>query len=333
MEGALPKDFIKPIDEGIQEALTAGVLAGYPMDDVHIVLYDGSYHDVDSSEMTFRIAGTMAFHDAARKAKPVLLEPVMRVEVMTPTEYVGDVIGNLSSRRGQIQSQKVATACDASPRACRCRRCSGTRPIYAPAHVGAARLRCSSRVINRVIGLRTRVPATFDGWRPTQAGATASGFECGRSRTNRGRPPETWTVSLYPVAPPQRGALSSGNMVRRTSCHRPRRRPRRHRHGRRQTACAECSTPGAVGGAGREAVRGGHARRRARARRDGRHAAIASSTSGVFGKAEVGRERPMTADAIFQHRLDDQAGHLGRRDAVVRTGPLRPRRSGREVSP
>jgi elongation factor G len=106
MEGALPKEFIKAIDEGIKEALTGGVLAGYPVDDVHIVLYDGSYHDVDSSEMTFRIAGTMAFHDAAKKAKPVLLEPVMRVEVVAPTENMGDVMGNLAGRRGQIQSQE-----------------------------------------------------------------------------------------------------------------------------------------------------------------------------------------------------------------------------------
>ena len=106
MGGAIPKEFIKPINEGIMQALMGGVVAGYPVDDVRIVLYDGSYHDVDSSEMSFRIAGTMAFHDAARKAKPVLLEPVMRVEVMAPTEYLGDVMGNLSSRRGQIQSQE-----------------------------------------------------------------------------------------------------------------------------------------------------------------------------------------------------------------------------------
>jgi elongation factor G len=104
--GAIPKEFIKPIDEGIKEALTRGVLAGYPIDDVRIELYDGSYHDVDSSEMAFKIAGSMAFQDAAKKAKPVLLEPVMRVEVVVPKEYMGDVMGNLSSRRGQIQSQE-----------------------------------------------------------------------------------------------------------------------------------------------------------------------------------------------------------------------------------
>jgi elongation factor G len=105
-QGSIPKEFIKPIDEGIKEALTRGVLAGYPVDDVRIVLYDGSYHDVDSSEMAFKIAGSMAFQDAAKKAKPVLLEPVMRVEVVVPKDNMGDVMGDLSSRRGRIQSQE-----------------------------------------------------------------------------------------------------------------------------------------------------------------------------------------------------------------------------------
>ncbi|HKT78771.1 MAG TPA: elongation factor G [Vicinamibacterales bacterium] len=104
--GVIPKEYIKPIDEGIKEALTRGVLAGYPIDDVRIELYDGSYHEVDSSEMAFKIAGSMAFQDAAKKAKPVLLEPMMRVEVVVPKEHMGDVMGDLSSRRGQIQSQE-----------------------------------------------------------------------------------------------------------------------------------------------------------------------------------------------------------------------------------
>jgi elongation factor G len=104
--GTIPREFIKPIDEGIKEALTRGVLAGYPIDDVRIVLYDGSYHDVDSSEMAFKIAGSLAFQDAAKKAKPVLLEPVMRVEVVVPKDYMGDVMGDLASRRGRIQSQE-----------------------------------------------------------------------------------------------------------------------------------------------------------------------------------------------------------------------------------
>ena len=105
-QGSIPKEFIKPIDQGIKEALTRGILAGYPIDDVRIVLYDGSYHDVDSSEMAFKIAGSMAFQDAAKKAKPVLLEPVMRVEVVVPKDYMGDVMGDLASRRGRIQSQE-----------------------------------------------------------------------------------------------------------------------------------------------------------------------------------------------------------------------------------
>jgi elongation factor G len=104
--GVIPREFIKPIDEGIKEALTRGVLAGYPVDDVTIELYDGSFHDVDSSEMAFKIAGSMAFQDAAKKAKPVLLEPVMRVEVVVPKDYMGDVMGDLSSRRGRIQAQE-----------------------------------------------------------------------------------------------------------------------------------------------------------------------------------------------------------------------------------
>ena len=104
--GAIPREFIKPIDEGIKEALTRGVLAGYPVDDVRVELYDGSFHDVDSSEMAFKIAGSLAFQDAAKKAKPVLLEPVMRVEVVVPKEYLGDVMGDLASRRGRIQSQE-----------------------------------------------------------------------------------------------------------------------------------------------------------------------------------------------------------------------------------
>jgi len=105
--GAIPKEYIKPIDQGIREAMTTGVLAGYPMDDVKIELYDGSYHDVDSSEMAFKIAGSMAFKDAAGRAHPVLLEPVMRVEVVVPEEYMGDVIGDLTSRRGHIQSMEA----------------------------------------------------------------------------------------------------------------------------------------------------------------------------------------------------------------------------------
>jgi elongation factor G len=105
--GSIPKEFIKPIDQGIKEAMTTGVLAGFPIDDVVIDLYDGSYHDVDSNEMAFKIAGSMAFKDAAKKAHPVLMEPVMRVEVTVPEEYMGDVIGDITSRRGHLQSMEA----------------------------------------------------------------------------------------------------------------------------------------------------------------------------------------------------------------------------------
>jgi elongation factor G len=100
--GKIPKEYIQPVNKGIQEAMTRGVIAGYPMVDLKVELYDGSYHDVDSSEMAFKIAGSIAFQNAAKKASPVLLEPIMKVEVVTPEEYFGDVMGNLSSRRGQI---------------------------------------------------------------------------------------------------------------------------------------------------------------------------------------------------------------------------------------
>jgi elongation factor G len=100
--GRIPKEYIPSVDAGIQDAMTAGVLAGYPTVDVRATLTDGKYHDVDSSEMAFKIAGTMAFKEAARKAKPILLEPIMKVEVVTPEDYMGDVMGDLSSRRGKL---------------------------------------------------------------------------------------------------------------------------------------------------------------------------------------------------------------------------------------
>ena len=103
--GSIPKEYIKPIEEGIREALERGILAGYPLVDVKIRLYDGSFHDVDSSEMAFKIAGSMAFQDAAKKATPALLEPIMKVEVVTPDDYTGAVTGDLSSRRGHLEGQ------------------------------------------------------------------------------------------------------------------------------------------------------------------------------------------------------------------------------------
>jgi elongation factor G len=102
--GKIPKEYIKPIDEGIREAMGSGVLAGYPVVDVKVELIDGSYHDVDSSERAFKIAGSMAFKEAMKRAKPKLLEPMMAVEVTTPEDYLGDVMGNLNSRRGRIEN-------------------------------------------------------------------------------------------------------------------------------------------------------------------------------------------------------------------------------------
>jgi elongation factor G len=105
--GTVPKEYIKPTEVGIQEALEGGILAGYPMSDVKVTLYDGSYHEVDSSEMAFKIAGSMAIKEAAKRAKPVLLEPIMSVEVVVPEEYMGDVIGDLNSRRGRIEGMEL----------------------------------------------------------------------------------------------------------------------------------------------------------------------------------------------------------------------------------
>jgi elongation factor G len=101
--GVIPKEFIKPVEQGIVEAMKNGVLAGYPVEDVKVKLYDGSFHDVDSSEMAFKVAGSMAFKEGARKASPAILEPIMAVEVVTPEEYMGDVIGDLNGRRGKIE--------------------------------------------------------------------------------------------------------------------------------------------------------------------------------------------------------------------------------------
>jgi elongation factor G len=102
--GAIPREYISAVEKGIKEATDRGILAGYPIVDVRVKLYDGSYHEVDSSEMAFKIAGSMGFREAAKKANPVLLEPIMSVEAVSPEEYLGDVIGNLSSRRGKVQN-------------------------------------------------------------------------------------------------------------------------------------------------------------------------------------------------------------------------------------
>jgi elongation factor G len=102
--GAIPKEYIKPVEEGIKEAMSTGIVAGYPVVDVKVSLVDGSYHEVDSSEMAFKIAGSIGFKEAMQRARPVLLEPIMRIEATTPEEFTGDVMGNLSSRRASIES-------------------------------------------------------------------------------------------------------------------------------------------------------------------------------------------------------------------------------------
>ncbi|MGM9677429.1 MAG: elongation factor G [Butyricicoccus sp.] len=111
--GAIPKEYIEPVNQGIQGAMQNGVLAGYPVVDCKVTLYDGSYHEVDSSEMAFKIAGSMAFKEAMKKADPVLTEPIMQVDVLVPEDYMGDVIGDLNSRRGQIQGMEPRGAVQA----------------------------------------------------------------------------------------------------------------------------------------------------------------------------------------------------------------------------
>ena len=101
--GSVPREYVKPVEQGIKEAMRNGVLAGYPVVDVKAKLYDGSYHEVDSSEMAFKIAGSMALQEGVRKADPVILEPVMKVEVTTPEEFMGDVVGDINSKRGRIE--------------------------------------------------------------------------------------------------------------------------------------------------------------------------------------------------------------------------------------
>jgi len=108
--GVIPKEYIAPIDKGVQEQMQNGIIAGYPVVDVKVTVFDGSYHDVDSSEMAFKIAGSMCFKEGARLAKPVLLEPIMKVEVSTPEDFMGDVMGDISRRRGVIQGMDDAPA-------------------------------------------------------------------------------------------------------------------------------------------------------------------------------------------------------------------------------
>ena len=111
--GAIPKEYIPAIEKGVRERMETGVVAGYPLRDVKVTIIDGSYHDVDSNEMAFKIAGSMGFSDACKKADPVLLEPIMKVEVLVPQEFMGDVIGNLNGRRGKVQGMKVRAGAQA----------------------------------------------------------------------------------------------------------------------------------------------------------------------------------------------------------------------------
>jgi len=108
--GAIPREYIPAVDKGIQEQMLNGVIAGYPVEDVKVTLYDGSFHDVDSNEMAFKIAGSMGFKEGAKKADPALLEPVMKVEVVTPEDYMGDVVGDLNRRRGIIGAMEDSPA-------------------------------------------------------------------------------------------------------------------------------------------------------------------------------------------------------------------------------
>ena len=101
--GVIPREFIPAIEKGVKEALTRGIQAGYPVVDIKVTVFDGSYHDVDSSEAAFKIAASMGFQTACKKATPVIMEPIMKTEVLTPEQYMGDVIGDLNSKRGQIQ--------------------------------------------------------------------------------------------------------------------------------------------------------------------------------------------------------------------------------------
>ena len=119
--GAIPKEFISPIEKGAREAMENGVIAGYPLVDMTVTLYDGTYHDVDSSEIAFKIAGSMALQAAVKQAGATILEPIMKVEITTPDEYMGDVIGDLGSKRAEIQGVDQAGFCDGH---------LGTRPAF-----------------------------------------------------------------------------------------------------------------------------------------------------------------------------------------------------------
>ena len=160
--GAVPKEYIPAVDAGIQGAMNAGVVAGFPVVDVKVTLYDGSYHEVDSSEMAFKIAGSMAFKEACRKADPTLLEPIMKVSVIVPDEYMGDVIGDLNSRRGQIIQLEARPGAQQIDAYVPWPRCSAMPPICAPAPRAAASTPWSPATTwrsRRISGIRSWRPA------------------------------------------------------------------------------------------------------------------------------------------------------------------------------
>ena len=136
--GSVPKEYIPGVEKGINSVMGSGVLAGFPVVDVKATLIDGAYHDVDSSALAFEIAARAAFREALQKGGPVLLEPIMKVEVVTPEEYTGDVIGDLQSRRGQVQGRTCAATPRSSTRWCRWPTCSATSTRCARARQGRA---------------------------------------------------------------------------------------------------------------------------------------------------------------------------------------------------
>ena len=144
--GAIPKEYIPAVGEGIEEAAKAGILGGFPVLGVHANVYDGSYHEVDSSEMAFHIAGSMAFKDAMKKGNPVLLEPIMKVEVTMPEEYMGDVIGDINSRRGRIEGMEDIGG---GKIMYRWLRCSDTLQTFVPRHRDVVTTLCSSKNMSR----------------------------------------------------------------------------------------------------------------------------------------------------------------------------------------
>ena len=194
--GSIPSEFIPAVEQGIEEALESGVKAGYPMVDVRVTLVDGSSHDVDSSEMAFKVAGSMALREAVRRAKPVLLEPIMAVEVVTPEEFMGDVIGDLNRRRGPDRGH-------GAPRqrpggvglSSRWRRCSATRPTCARRPRAGPPTRCSSSAT-------TEVPSSLAEEITEHRAARRSAPEPSRAR-------RAWLSSyIFAVAPRPAGAAS-----------------------------------------------------------------------------------------------------------------------------